>query len=143
MAAGYPSAWRGNRRAVIALELPLDPDAPAKARAALEPLRGSLPRQEFGDLRLLVTELIVDDLRADQSADRAPIRLRTVVRDETLRLELVEGWTATSGTLERPEPGDLGWGLYLADVLADRWGLEDAGPDTVLWVEKRIGVGRD
>ena len=128
---------------MISLELPLDTDAPAKARAALEPLRGSLPRQEFGDLRLLVTELIVDDLRSHQAGDSAPIRLRADVRDETLRLELAEGWTETTPAPARPQPGELGWGLYLANVLADRWGLDDGEPDTLLWLEKRVGPAED
>lgn len=126
---------------MIALELELDREAPAKARAALEPLRDSLPRQDFGDLRLLVSELIVDDLLAHGAGDANPIRLRADVRGETLRLELAQGWTETSEPVERPEPGELGWGLYLAGVVADRWGIDEGEAGNVLWLERRVAGG--
>ena len=123
---------------MIAVELPLDPEAPARARAALEPLRESLPSQEFGDLRLLVSELVVDDLRAQPGADDREIHLEARLRDDVLRIELVEGWTWSAEATDRPEPGEPGWGIYLAGLLADRWGVDPVADGARLWVEKLV-----
>jgi hypothetical protein len=123
---------------LIAVGLPLDPQAPARARAALEPLRSSLPPRDFGDLRLLVSELVVDDLRAQPSADDRDIRLEARMREDVLRVELVEGWTSGIEVTGRPQPGERGWGVYLAELLADRWGVDPVGDGARLWVEKVI-----
>jgi hypothetical protein len=128
---------------VVEVDLPLDANAPGRARTALEPLREAVPAQEFGDLRLLVSELVVDDLRARPQGDDRAIRLEADVRGEVLRVELAEGWAARPAeAASRPEPGDPGWGVYLAELLTDRWGVEPSGDHAVLWLEKLIDSAR-
>ena len=135
---------------MIAVELPPDAQAPARARAALEPLRGSLPREGFGDLRLIVSELVADDLRQrgdgdDPSGGDDSIWLEAELSHDRVRVELVEGWDEDPEVPgERPEPGAPGWGVYLTDLLADRWGVRadgGRGDAVALWLEKRVGAG--
>ena len=124
---------------MIAVELPPDERAPARARAALEPLRESLPSRDFGDVRLLVSELVVEDLRGRPSEDEHEIRLEARLRDHVLRVELVEGWMPWAAASSRPEPGERGWGVYLAGLLADRWGVDPEADGDRLWLEKLVG----
>ena len=123
---------------MIAIELPPDEQAPARARAALEPLRESLPPCDFGDVRLLVSELVVDDLRARPATTDHEIRLEASLRDHVLRVEIVEGWMSWASISGRPEPGERGWGVYLAGLLADRWGIDPESDGARLWVEKLV-----
>jgi hypothetical protein len=123
----------------VAVELAADQTAPAGARRALEPLRGALPANEFVDVRLLVSELVVDELHSRAGEGGGTIRLAARLADGTLRVELVEGWSPDADPPARPKPGDPGWGIYLAQLLGDRWGAEPAADGTRIWVEKRIG----
>ena len=123
---------------MIAVELPRDEQAPARARAALEPLRDSLPSRDFGDLRLLVSELLVDDLRAQPEASDHEIQLEASLRDDVLRVEIAEGWISWASVSTRPRPGERGWGTYLASLLADRWGVDPESEGARLWLEKRV-----
>ena len=140
---GEPGAGgvaRDLRVAAVAVDLPADPSAPASARSALEPLRDALPADEFVDVRLLVSELVVDELRAPREG-AATIHLAASLDAGLLRIELVEGWTPGADPPVRPHPGDPGWGVYLAQLLGDRWGTEPVAARTRIWVEKRIDAG--
>lgn len=125
---------------MINVELHRDNEAPARARAALEPLRDSLPSRDFGDLRLLVSELVVDDLRAEPPGHDGDIHLEARLRDDVVRVEIVEGWAPRAGVSGRPQPGERGWGLYLAGLIADRWGVDPVRDGSRLWVEKELAV---
>lgn len=128
------------RAPAVSTDLPTDDAAPASARRALEPLRDVLATEEFVDVRLLVSELVVDELRCGvRGRDRA-IHLGVTVEADTLRIELTEGWEPGAAAPTRPRPGDPGWGVYLAQLLGDRWGAEPAGDGTTIWVEKRIAT---
>jgi anti-sigma regulatory factor (Ser/Thr protein kinase) len=123
---------------MIDVELARDEQAPARARAALEPLRDSLPSRDFDDLRLLVSELVVDDLRAQPGASDHEIQLEASLRDDVLRVALIEGRMSWASVSSRPEPGERGWGVYLAGLLADRWGVDPVSDGARLWLEKRV-----
>jgi hypothetical protein len=119
----------------VAVDLPGDPTAAADARRALEPLRQRLGESTFGDVRLLVSELVADEMRGREGGEAGPLRLSASLGDGVLRIELADDWSDNELPAERPEPGEPGWGLYLARILADRWGLEPASTGSRVWLE--------
>jgi anti-sigma regulatory factor (Ser/Thr protein kinase) len=111
------------------------PEAAGEGRHALDWLAGALDDDRLGELRLLVTELVTNSIRHGThpgdwitlDVDIHPDAVRVVVRDRG------PGFQATPNPEpNRDRPG--GWGLFLVDRLADRWGIEsDAG--TTVWFE--------
>lgn len=128
----------GEQAPPVTVDVPIDRSAPAGARSALEPLRGSLSADEFVDLRLLVSELVIDELREHRDEDGMSIHLSAWVDQGLLRIELLAGSDPGDDLPGRPKPGDRGWGLYLAQLLGDRWGTEAVAARTRIWVEKRL-----
>ena len=122
----------------LALDLPRDPSAAAQARQALEPLRGALGERRFGDVRLLVSELVADELRAREGAENGGLQLSASIDGDILRIELTDGWREDDAPADRPEPGDPGWGLYLTRILSDRWGVAPAGDGSRVWLELQL-----
>ena len=120
----------------IAAELEPGPTCPAEARAALSPLADALPSQVYMDLSLLVSELVTNSVRHGRLRPRDLIRLRVETSDRVLRVEVSdpgEGFVANV-----PEPaakGPGGWGLFLTERLADRWGVDRAEGRTTVWLE--------
>jgi anti-sigma regulatory factor (Ser/Thr protein kinase) len=123
---------------MVALELPADPSAAARARRALEPLRPALGDGRFGDIRLLVSELVADELRARESERAQPIQLSASLDHDLLRVELTDDWSEPAEPERPPEPGEAGWGLYLAALLTDRWGIDAPSVGSRVWFEVRV-----
>lgn len=110
--------------------------APRRARRALSQLQLALPLAF--DAQLLVSELVSNSVRhaglgrddpirvtADWSGDRLWVHVRD--RGRPRRASPVAGSI-------RPAPGaESGWGLYLVDRLASRWGTTTGG----YWFELR------
>jgi hypothetical protein len=75
----------------VAIDLPLEPaSAPAGPREQLEPFREALDEITFFDLRLLVSELIVEALSAESETHNARVELRAELRDGRVRVEVAE-----------------------------------------------------
>lgn len=110
------------------------PQVAADARCAIEPLRSRLGDQLAGDLALLVSELVTNSYRHAGAPGEA-IGVELTVGAEVVRCEVIdpgEGFRAAPVPLERR--GDGGWGLFIVDELADRWGVR-RGPPTRVWFE--------
>ena len=111
-------------------------EAAAAARRAIVAGNGQLPAAVRQDVLLLVTELVTNAVR---HAGAGPERL--------LQVELLHrpGWVAVAvaddgpGHRWRPAPaaGDEtgGWGLFLVDRIAARWGVEHATSGRRVWFE--------
>jgi anti-sigma regulatory factor (Ser/Thr protein kinase) len=108
-----------------------DREAPGAARNALRTIDGLLDPELAEDMRLLVSELVTNSLRHTGSAD---IELEVWRSDEILRVAVSDqgaGFTVNGS----PQPGDAsGWGLFMVDRLADRWGVQANGM-TCVWFE--------
>jgi len=112
--------------------------AAAKARAALtaslDLFSDLLDEQRLDDMRLMTSELVSNSVRHGRSLAEHPIRVRVSVMDTHVRVTVVDAGPG----FERPEdpgPGvDGGWGLFLVDRLADRWGTDGDG-STSVWFE--------
>lgn len=110
-------------------------DAAAVARHALDGLDGRMPADQLGDVRLLVSELVTNAVRHADMAEEDAIRLTVQVTGTAVRVEVAD---PGAGFEPEPPPEDparaSGWGLFLVETLADRWGVERGG-GTLVWFE--------
>jgi anti-sigma regulatory factor (Ser/Thr protein kinase) len=119
----------------IEIEFGAGPEAAAAARNALLALGDQLDESLLGDVRLLVSELVTNSVRHSGVDHTHRIQLRAEHAGRKVRVEVSdagEGFEPVPRDLDRTRPG--GWGLYLVDQLADRWGVEHDGL-TLVWFE--------
>ncbi len=121
----------------IAVDLEPGPKCPGEARAALSPLAEALPTQVYLDACLLVSELVTNSVRHARLRPHDPIRLQVRVSDRLLRVEVSDPGEGFGANV--PEPvaarGPGGWGLFLTERLADRWGVDRESGWTTVWLE--------
>lgn len=121
--------------AEVSVKADSGPEAAGLARRALDGLDSHLTPEMLASVRLLVTELITNSVRHAELDDDDKVLLTVRVTDSAVRVEVSD----PGGGFEPDErQGDLelegGWGLYLVDRLADRWGVaNDEG--TQVWLE--------
>ena len=112
---------------------PARPAAIGRARHEVEDAlaQAEVDRRTSGDLMLLVSELVTNAVRHARS-DRFEVRLD--VAPEKLRLEVHDEGSGFVPEIAPSDDGSGGYGLFIVDRLADRWGVErDAGG--VIWLE--------
>jgi anti-sigma regulatory factor (Ser/Thr protein kinase) len=101
------------------------PAAAADARQALRALEQRLDPELLDDIRLLVSELVTNSIRHAPTGSRGEVGLDvSILDDRRLRVEVADpgsGFEPRPRTTEATKPG--GWGLYLVDRIADRWGV--------------------
>jgi anti-sigma regulatory factor (Ser/Thr protein kinase) len=119
----------------LRLRLDRGPNAAAKARRSLATLRGDLDASVMEILRLLVTELVTNSVthaRADT------VLLRVLIGKSAVRTEVTDAGPgfdpAAVGSLSSDRTG---WGLFLVERLASRWGVRRNGDGTSVWFELR------
>jgi anti-sigma regulatory factor (Ser/Thr protein kinase) len=120
---------------MIDLHLQSSPDSPARARRALRGLAREVPEPVLEDIRLLVSELVTNSVRHAGLGPDATIGLRVDVLPERIRVEVSDPGPGFEPGGESPSIyQDSGWGLYLVEQVATRWGVElkDA---TRVWFE--------
>jgi anti-sigma regulatory factor (Ser/Thr protein kinase) len=136
--AGWVPVDLGGYEAVsqLLLKLPAGPESAARARQALERLRGHVQPSLLETLRLLVTELVTNSVRHSGRAKDNDIDLEVDVFSNAVRVEVCDAGPGfvpeDPPTPHTDRPG--GWGLCLVDRLADRWGV-DARDRTRVWFE--------
>jgi anti-sigma regulatory factor (Ser/Thr protein kinase) len=116
----------------VDVELPRSNQAPATARRAVGRLDHRLSPRRLADVLLLVSELVTNAVR---HAVGERLRLVVTLEDGRLRVEVHDpggGFKPQAPALDPARPS--GWGLFLVDELADRWGV-DAAPRTRVWFE--------
>src|SRR6266581_4939419 len=119
----------------IDIDLPARPEGPGLARKQLRRLEGEVPPAVLDNVRLLVSELVTNSVRHAGLPPTATIALAVRVSSQRIRVEVRDpgpGFQAHSITPSMYQTS--GWGLYLVDQLADRWGVvrKDA---TSVWFE--------
>jgi anti-sigma regulatory factor (Ser/Thr protein kinase) len=93
------------------------------ARRALQDL--DLPQYALEDAQLILSELLSNSVRHARLSRFDQIRVAAVISDGTLRVDVIDGSNVrdTLAGAIRPAPGaESGWGLFLVDRLASRWG---------------------
>ena len=129
----------------LKLAVSADPRSLREVRWALEGL--DLPELMLRDAVLLTTELVSNSVRhAGLGADDL-IQVQVDRGGGTVRVNVRDGgtWAPPDGTIGsiQPSPGaESGWGLYLVDKLAARWGTDRGGG---FWfeLEERATDARD
>jgi anti-sigma regulatory factor (Ser/Thr protein kinase) len=120
--------------------LPAGVHAAWAARRAIAQNAPTLPTSLKDDLWLLVTELVTNAVLHSAGDDR-PIRVEFRRQTDRIRVEVVDPGTA----FEPPEPlangnSSGGWGLFLVDQIAERWGISPAPAGTCVWFEVPHGA---
>lgn len=120
----------------LELELPSNPDSAARARHALHELGPHLGHTQLQDVQLLVSELVTNAVRHARLSSRDAIRLLVELSERALRVEVRDaGPGFEPRSLPQPDPDrPSGWGLFLVEELADRWGV-DLDTGTRVWFE--------
>ncbi|HEY7074985.1 MAG TPA: ATP-binding protein [Solirubrobacteraceae bacterium] len=116
----------------IARRLRARPEAAGEAREMVREVDLS-PRQGT-DATLLLSEVVTNSVRHAGLNDDDAIE---VVLDagDVLRVEVRNRGAGFEVKALEPDPArPSGWGLYLVEQLADRWGV-DQGPPTTVWFE--------
>jgi signal transduction histidine kinase len=119
----------------LTLRLDTSPNAGAKARLGLARLRGDLDAPLMETLRLLVTELVTNSVKHAR-ADTVELSVR--VDNSAVWTEVTDtGPGFDPATTGAPSTDHTGWGLFLVDLLAERWGVYRDGHATKVWFELR------
>lgn len=121
----------------ISVRLRGGPEAAARARRALSKLRADIDPPLMETLRLLVTELVSNSVRHAR-ADTVVLKVlvgRTLVLTEVTD----EGPGFDPTDAGKPGTEDSGWGLFLVERLAHRWGVSQQAEATKVWFELRRG----
>lgn len=124
-------------KTILHLRLPPDPEAAGTARHALDRLQGLLQPELLEDIRLLVSELVTNSIRHARLNPDGWIALRVDASASSVRIEVID--PGPGFEVQSIEPSiyqTSGWGLYLVDRIADRWGV-DRGKLTRVWFEVR------
>lgn len=103
----------------------LVPEAAAQARAVVnDELGRAVPGKVLEDATLLVSELVTNAVRHAPQAGTPEVELRLKLEPERVRVVVSdpgEGFVAAPRLPTASESS--GWGLYLVDRIADRWGV--------------------
>jgi anti-sigma regulatory factor (Ser/Thr protein kinase) len=100
------------------------PSAASAARNALLALESRVDAQSLDDIRLLVSELVTNAIRHADGPRGGEVALDVTIEAARVRVEVADpgaGFEPHPRDDEMSRPG--GWGLYLVDRIADRWGV--------------------
>jgi anti-sigma regulatory factor (Ser/Thr protein kinase) len=115
-------------------------ETPALARHQLEDwLPESLNDSHRGALRLLVSELVTNSVRHVPGSGR-PVELAVRIGSRTIRVEVRDGGSGFRPGKPEPRGADGGFGLFLVERLASRWGV-DTRDGTRVWFELDLATG--
>ena len=113
-----------------------EPQSVPAARRAAESVRGVLGSRICVRVCLLVSEVVTSAISSNSRHSTRALRMRVWTSPTTVRVA-VSGRGAASKPRERPRRGELavdGWGIYLLDRFADRWGVR-RGRRPEVWFE--------
>jgi anti-sigma regulatory factor (Ser/Thr protein kinase) len=114
---------------------PPAPAAIADARRAIDEALGpALPASATNDLRLIVSELVTNVVRHAGLDANQELQLRGVVDEGRVRVEVSDPGKGFEPDVVPSADRGSGWGLYILDQLAHRWGTVRNEPN-VVWFE--------
>ena len=122
---------------MLNLVLTEDVGAAAAAREALRDENGPLPAPIRDDVLLLVSEIVTNAVRHAGAGPDRPLHLQLLRGPRWVVVAVADQgpgftWHPASPSGEN-ESG--GWGLFLVDQIADRWGVECTTSGSCVWFE--------
>lgn len=121
----------------VHLRLDGSTEAAADARRALARLRGDIDPPVLETLRLLVTELIANSVTHTNAEN---VDLKVLVGPSAVVTEVTDPGPGFEPVERAPDQDQAsGWGLFLVDRLADRWGVKREPEGTRVWFELKRG----
>jgi serine/threonine-protein kinase RsbW len=130
----FETAGHGSQNG-CSFEVTGGPEAGAAARQALVADDG-LPTSVRDDVLLLLTELVTNAVRHAGVGPEQAIRVELLSHRQLVRVEVTDRGRRFARI--RPRSGrdeSGGWGLFLVDAVADRWGVASAEIGTCVWFE--------
>lgn len=121
---------------MLNLMLTEESGAPAAARQALGEENGTLPAPIRDDILLLVSELVTNAVRHAGAGPERPLRVQLLRGPRWVVVAVADqgpGFARPASPSGANEPG--GWGLFLVDQIADRWGVECTTSGSCVWFE--------
>jgi anti-sigma regulatory factor (Ser/Thr protein kinase) len=117
-----------------------DPKAVGDARGVLGRIRDRIPAAKAYDASLCLSELVTNAIQHSPAAEpEDELELTVELGDRALRVEVSD--PGSSFEPGEPREGDArGWGLFIVDRLASRWGVDRAERTTV-WFEIEMALG--
>jgi anti-sigma regulatory factor (Ser/Thr protein kinase) len=119
------------------LQLSGGPMAPRLAREAVSSLRDQVPPGLLDDVRLVITELVTNSVLHGSVGPTDQVHVRIRVEGSTVTLEVDDPGRGAPAKASPREDQTGGWGLFLVDRLADRWGVKQ-GPPASVWAELSV-----
>jgi hypothetical protein len=117
------------------IELPLEPGSAQRARSAIAPLGAYADVSSFDDVRLMVSELVCDALAADPRPEDGAIAMQAEVSGGVTQVKVRFDGLSLRLPSTKPRPAEPGWGVYLVQTLATRWGAQHTNGSTYVWFE--------
>ena len=118
----------------LRLELEPTPATVPRARAAFrDRFAGALAEEPLETATLLLSELITNSVLHADLAPTQRVTLLATLRDGRLHAEVCDEGPSFERRVTKPRERG-GWGLYLVERLADRWGVERERA-TCVWFE--------
>jgi anti-sigma regulatory factor (Ser/Thr protein kinase) len=125
------------------VRLPPGPASPAAARRSVEDALGSsIGQPRLDDVRILISELVSNCVRHAELGPGDAVAVTGSVGPTVLRMEVADGGPGFEPDLPHLGDPDTGWGLYILDQLADRWGTTRDEASTV-WFEMDLDAAGD
>lgn len=128
------------------ISVPATPIAPALTRASLRTFEPVVGPQRLNELLLLATEVVSNAVRHAGTDAAADVEVLVDARPRCVRVAVRDpgpGFEPGAQPTPRPspEPDASGWGLYLVERVAERWGVDPQPDGTVVWFELELDRG--
>lgn len=118
----------------VRLRLSPDPSEVRVARDSVEGLAEAVYPAVLETVRLVISELVTNAIRHGDLGPREDIELRVSLTANAVRVEVTDDGRGFRPS-PRPTPrGTSGYGLFLVEQLAERWGVTADGR-TRVWAE--------
>jgi anti-sigma regulatory factor (Ser/Thr protein kinase) len=125
----------------INLRIAPDVRAPREARRSLEALRPSLDDPLVDEAELLVSEIVTNCVRHAELDVHDAIEVRVRGSRSMIHVDVIDPGAGFDPSRLPPPNGKGGWGLWLLDRIATRWGVERDGV-TRVWFDLVPPVSR-
>lgn len=130
---------------VVDVSLPAHPVAARQARAILRAQLPALDPASLEVLRLLTSELVANNVNHSGLRPTDSIGLQVRAKGDWIRVGVIDHGRPFEPCvpLSKSRDDESGWGLFMVDQLAHRWGVTDRTHERQVWFELRTPVPQD